>query len=498
MTSTAAATARLASRSVANIHAARSKKKKDATEDQDVVVIGGGPGGYVAAIKAAQLGLKTTCVEMRGSLGGTCLNVGCIPSKALLHSSHMLEQAQTSFAHHGVLVKDVGFDLDKMMGEKEKTVKGLTGGIEMLFGANKVAYAKGHGSLKDANTVIVKGEDGSEKAIKTKHVILATGSEPTPLPGVPFDEKVVVSSTGALALPTVPKKMIVIGAGVIGLELGSVWRRLGAEVTVVEFAENIMGAADGEVAKTTQKLLEKQGMKFLMATKVSGVDVNDGGASVHVEAAKGGDAKTLDTDVVLVSIGRRPYSEGLNLQSVGLDTDKFGCVEVNDHLQTGLGNVYAIGDLVRGPMLAHKAEDEGIMAAEIIATGTGHINYDAIPSVIYTYPEVAWVGKSEEELKKAGVAYNAGKFAFIANSRARANGDTDGFVKVLADKKTDKVLGVHIVNTQAGELIAEAGMAMEYGASAEDIGRTCHAHPTLSEAVKEAAMAAYSKPIHSL
>jgi dihydrolipoamide dehydrogenase len=466
---------------------------------QDVVIIGGGPGGYVAAIKAAQLGMKVSCVEVRGSLGGTCLNVGCIPSKALLNASHKYHEAKDGmFASYGIKTSGVEMDLPGLMSYKEKSVKGLTSGVEMLLKKNKVEYVKGFGKVTSPTTVEVALNDGGKKVINTKNIVIATGSDVVSLPGLKIDEETVVSSTGALALKKVPKKLVVIGGGVIGLELGSVWARLGAETTVVEFTDRIAAGADGEVAKTFQRSLEKQHIKFQLSTKVTGVTKGPNGVTITTESVgEGGVTGKLECDVVLVSVGRRPFTDNLGLKEVGVKLDEKGRVDVNEHMQTNIPNIYAIGDVIRGPMLAHKAEDEGLAIAEYLKNGGGHVNYGAIPSVIYTHPEVAWVGQTEEELKKKNIAYRVGKFPFAGNSRAKTNADTEGFVKFLADKETDKILGVHIMGSMAGELIGECVLAIEYGASSEDIARTCHAHPTLSEAVKEAAMAAYDKPIHT-
>ncbi|KAJ8901182.1 hypothetical protein NDN08_007032 [Rhodosorus marinus] len=465
---------------------------------QDLVVIGGGPGGYVAAIRAAQLGLKTMCVEKRGTLGGTCLNVGCIPSKALLHSSHLFEEANHTFKTHGINLTGVSIDLDQMMRKKAQSVTGLTRGVEGLFKMNGVSYAKGMGKILGPNKVEVTGPDGAKQVIDTKNVLIATGSEVTPLPTVPIDEQTIVSSTGALALSKVPKKMIVIGGGYIGLEMGSVWSRLGTEVTVVEFLDRIVPAMDKEVGQQFHRILKKQKLNFKLSTKVVGATKTPTGVRLMVEPAAGGAQETMDADVVLVAIGRRPYTAGLGLENVGLSVDKRGCVDIDNGFKTSAPGVYAIGDVVRGPMLAHKAEDEGIVAAEIIAGKSGHINYDAIPGVVYTHPEVAMVGKTEEQL--VGTEYNKGTFPFMANSRARTNdalGDyAQGMVKILSDKKTDKLLGMHIIGPGAGEMIAEGVLAMETGATTRDIAKTCHAHPTLSEAFREAAMAAHDKPIH--
>ena len=470
-----------------------------ASEEYDLVVVGGGPGGYVGAIKAAQLGLKTACVESRGSLGGTCLNVGCIPSKALLHSSHLYEEAHHEFAGHGIKVSGVELDLPQMMGNKATAVTGLTGGIEFLFKKYGVDYVKGYGKLSGTNEVSVDLLEGGSSTLSTKNVMIATGSEVSPLPPVPVDNDGgrIVDSTGALVLDEVPEKMIVIGAGVIGLEMGSVWRRLGAEVTVVEFLDRITPGIDTEVAKKFQQIMKKQGMKFKMGTKVTASEVTGSGVTLTCEPSQGGDSETLEADVVLVATGRRPFTGGLGLEALGIETDRLGRIEVNDHFQTKHPNIYAIGDVIDGPMLAHKAEEEGIACVESIAGFAGHVNYDVIPGVVYTMPELAVVGKTEEELKEAGVKYNKGSFPFSANSRARAVNTPEGFIKVLSDAETDRILGVHIIGPNAGEQIAEACLGMEYGASSEDIARTCHAHPTLSEALKEACMATYSQPIHS-
>ena len=464
----------------------------------DLVVIGGGPGGYVAAIRAAQLGMKTACVEVRGALGGTCLNVGCIPSKALLQSSHHLEMAEKEFSHHGIDVNGVKLNLKAMMERKDKVVQSLTGGIEMLMKKNKIDYIKGWGRIEGAGKVSVKPADGKGKAqmLETANILIATGSEVTPLPGVEIDEKRIVSSTGALSLPKVPSRMAVIGAGVIGLELGSVWRRLGSEVTVVEFLDVALPGMDAEVSKQVQRILTKQGLTFRMKTKVTGAKAGKDGVTLTMEPRDGGDAEALKVDVVLVAIGRRPFTEGLGLKEAGVEVTDRGFIPVDADYQTNVEGIYAIGDVIAGPMLAHKAEDEGVAVAEILAGQSGHVNYEVIPNVVYTFPEVASVGRTEEELTKAGIAYNAGKFPFTANGRAKANGTTDGFVKVLADAQTDRVLGVHIVGADAGNLIAEVAVAMEFGASSEDIARTCHAHPTLTEAVKEAALAVNKRAIH--
>mmetsp|Transcript_10719 Transcript_10719/g.15025 ORF Transcript_10719/g.15025 Transcript_10719/m.15025 type:complete len:509 (-) Transcript_10719:314-1840(-) len=465
----------------------------------DVVVVGGGPGGYVAAIKAGQLGLKTACVEMRGRLGGTCLNVGCIPSKALLQSSHHYHDAKTHFADHGIeFGGDVTMNVEKLQSVKNEKVSGLTGGIEYLLKKYNVDYFKGKGSLSGTNAVSVALNEGGNETLDTKNVLLATGSEVTPLPPVPVDNAAgkIVDSTGALDISSIPKTMAVVGGGVIGLEMGSVWSRLGTEVTVIEFMDRLCPAMDTELTKKFQTTLKKQGFKFQLKTKVVESIAGADGVTLKTEAAKGGKEKEATYDIVLVATGRRPYTEGLGLEALGIQTDKLGRIEVDEHFKTAVPNIYAIGDCIDGPMLAHKAEEEGIAAIETIAGFAGHVNYDAIPGVIYTYPEVASVGKTEEELKEAGVSYNTGNFPFSANSRARANGSSEGFVKVLADATTDKILGVHIMGPNAGEMIAEGVLGMEYGASSEDIARTCHAHPTLSEAFKEACMDTYDKPIH--
>lgn len=468
----------------------------------DLVVIGGGPAGYVAAIRAAQLGMKTAVVEGRGALGGTCLNVGCIPSKAMLQSSHHFEMADKEFSHHGIDVSGLKLNLKTMLARKDKVVESLTGGIEMLMKKNKVTYLKGWGKIDAVGKVSVKPLDGKGKAqiLETANILIATGSEVTPLPGVTIDEKQIVSSTGALSLPKVPKTMAVIGAGVIGLELGSVWRRLGAEVTVVEFLDMALPGMDGEVSKYAQRILTKQGLTFKMKTKVTGAKAAKGGVTLTMEPRdakdSGGKAETLKVDVVLVAIGRRPFTEGLGLKEVGVEVGERGFIPVDADYQTNVEGIYAIGDVIGGAMLAHKAEDEGVVCAEIMAGQTGHIDYGAIPGIVYTHPEIASVGKTEEQLKEAGIAYNKGKFPFTANSRARCNDDTDGFVKILADATTDKVLGCHIVGPQAGDLIQEVVNVMEFEGSAEDIARICHGHPGLPESVKEAALGVAGRAIH--
>ena len=468
-------------------------------EQFDVVVIGTGPGGYVCAIKAAQLGLKTAVVEKLPNHGGTCVNVGCIPSKALLHATEMYAEAQHSFDKLGIEVSGVSVNLEKLMAHRAQTVDQNVKGLDFLMKKNKIAIFRGTGRIAAAGKVVVTAEDGAEQTVETKNIVIATGSEVAGIPGVnvEFDEKVIVSSTGALVLDKVPGKLVVVGGGVIGLELGSVWARLGAEVTVVEYLDNILGGMDGEIAKQFQRLLAKQGFTFKLGAKVTAVQRSENGASVSFEPARGGDSETIEADVVLVSTGRKPYTAGLGLQEAGIEVDERGRVKVDGHLRTNVPGVYAIGDVVAGPMLAHKAEEEGVAVAEIIAGQAGHVNYNVIPGVVYTSPEVASVGKTEEELKKAGVEYNVGKFPFSANGRARSMLQTDGLVKVLADKQTDQVLGVHILGFGAGEMIHEAAVLMEFGGSSEDLARTCHAHPTMSEAVKEAALAAFAKPIHS-
>ena len=465
------------------------------TKTFDLIVIGAGPGGYVAAIRAAQLGLKTACVEKRDTLGGTCLNVGCIPSKVLLNSSELYAEASAGLDAFGVKLGKVSLDLKAMLAGKDKVVGDLTKGIEFLFKKNKVTWLKGKAEIVKPGVVKVTG-DGTE-TYEAKNILIATGSDVAKLPGVNIDEKRIVSSTGALALGKVPKHLVVIGGGVIGLELGSVWRRLGAEVTVIEFLDTILPAMDGEVVKQMHRLLQKQGFTFRLGTKVLSAKASDKGVSLRVGPAKGGDGEDISCDVALVAIGRVPYTHGLGLKKAGVEMDERGRIKTNAHFQSNVAGIYAIGDVIAGPMLAHKAEDEGMVCAEIIAGQSGHVNYDAIPGVVYTHPEVAAVGKTEEELKKASVDYRVGKFPMMANSRARTVGAIDGFVKILTDTKTDRVLGVHIVSADAGTLIAEAVLAMEFGASAEDIARTCHAHPTLNEAVKEAALAVDGRPIHT-
>jgi dihydrolipoamide dehydrogenase len=462
----------------------------------DLVVIGTGPGGYVCAIRAAQLGMKVAVVEKNSTLGGTCLNVGCMPSKALLYASELFEETEHSFAKMGISVGAPKLDLPSMMKFKQEGIDGNVKGVEFLMKKNKIDVLHGTGRIVSAGKVEVKAADGQTQVVETKNIVIATGSDVAKLKGIEIDEKRVVSSTGALALDKVPEKLLVVGAGVIGLELGSVWRRLGAQVTVVEFLDRILPGMDGEVAKQFQRILEKQGFTFKLGAKVTSIDSSGKTLKVQVEPAAGGAAETIDADVVLVAIGRAAHTDSLGLKEAGVNVDNRGRVEINDHFATNVPGIYAIGDVVRGPMLAHKAEDEGVAVAEILAGQAGHVNYDVIPGVVYTTPEVASVGKTEEELKQAGVAYTVGKFPFTANGRSKVNQTTEGFVKILADAKTDRVLGVHIVGREAGEMIHEACVLMEFGGSAEDLARTCHAHPTRSEAVKEAALAVGKRAIH--
>ncbi len=465
------------------------------SEKFQAVVIGGGPGGYVCAIRLAQLGLKTACIESRGSLGGTCLNVGCIPSKSLLNLSEQFHNVK-NLSSKGIEVGEVKLNLNKMMKSKDKAVTVLTKGVEFLLKKNKVAYFKGHGSFKSKNEIIIKDINNKEIIISSDNVVIATGSIPVSLPGINFDEKIILSSTGALKIEQVPKKMLVVGGGYIGLEMGSVWSRLGAEVHVVEFLDHITPGMDKEISQEFMKILKKQGMKFHMQHKVEKIKKNANGAVVST-SDKDGNKKDFDCDVVLISVGRKPNTEGLNIHSAGIELDEKQRVKIDKNFRTNQSNIYAIGDVIAGPMLAHKAEDEGIAVAENIAGQSGHVNYDIIPGVIYTSPEVASIGKTEEQLKEINVSYKIGKFSFMANSRAKAIDDAEGFVKILADSKTDKVLGAHLIGPHAGELIAEIGIAMEFGASSEDIARTCHAHPTFSEAVKEAALSVDKRAIHS-
>jgi dihydrolipoamide dehydrogenase len=468
-----------------------------ANEPFDLVVIGAGPGGYVAAIRAAQLGMKVAVVEKRATFGGTCLNVGCIPSKALLQSSHLFEQAGHDLAVHGIQLGAPTLDFAQLMKRKNDVVEATTKGVAFLFKKNKITSFQGTGRIEQAGSVAVLGEDGAVKeTLSAKNILIASGSEVTPLPGVAIDEKKIVSSTGALELSEVPKRLVVVGAGIIGLELGSVWRRLGSDVTVVEFLDRITPGVDDEVTKHLQRMLARQGLKFKLGSKVTKAEATAAGVTLTVEPAKGGAAETLEADVVLVSIGRRPYLEGLGLDKAGVKLSAHKRIEVDAHFQTSVPGIYAIGDAIDGPMLAHKASEDGVACVETLAGQKGHVNWDLVPSVIYTQPEVAWVGKTEEQLKAAGIAYKIGKYPFTADPRSRANSATDGFVKVLSDKATDQVLGVHIIGAEAGTMIAEAALAREFSASAEDIGRVCHAHPTVNEALKEAALAAWEKPIH--
>jgi dihydrolipoamide dehydrogenase len=462
----------------------------------DLVIIGTGPGGYVCAIRAAQLGLKTAVVEKRATFGGTCLNIGCIPSKALLYASELFEEAGHKFGQMGIGVPAPKLDLAAMMAFKDAGVDGNVKGVEFLLKKNKVETFIGAGRIAAPGKVEVKGSDGKTQTLETKSIVIATGSDVARLKGIDVDEKRIVSSTGALALPKVPEHLLVVGAGVIGLELGSVWRRLGAKVTVIEFLDSVLPGMDGEVRKQAQRLFEKQGMTFKLSSKITAIDTSGAKLKTSVEPAKGGAAETIEADVVLVCVGRVPYTDGLGLKEAGIKLDDRGRVIVDHYYATNVPGIWAIGDVIAGPMLAHKAEDEGVAVAEILVGQAGHVNYDAIPNVVYTYPEIATVGKSEEELKAAGIAYTVGKFPMTANGRAKANLTTEGFIKILADAKTDRVLGVHMVCADAGNMIAEAAIAMEFGASAEDIARTCHAHPTLSEAVKEAAMAVAKRAIH--
>ena len=461
------------------------------SESYDVIVIGGGPGGYICAIRAAQLGLRTACVERRATLGGTCLNIGCIPSKALLQSSENFEEAKNAFADHGVVVEGVKLDLARMMARKQDVVGANVKGVEFLFKKNKVAWLKGSGSITAPGKVDV---DGTE--YEAKHIVIATGSEALTLPGLEIDEQAVVTSTGALELDRVPGHLAVIGGGYIGLELGSVWHRLGAEVTVIEYLDRLVPGMDAEVAKTFERVLGKQGLKFRLGTKVTGARRGNDGVTLALEPAKGGPAEELKVDVVLVAIGRRAYTDGLGLEAVGVEVDDRGRVKVDAHYATTVPGLYAIGDVIAGPMLAHKAEEEGVALAERIAGQAGHVNYDVIPGVVYTWPEVASIGATEDQLKQQGVEYRIGKFPFTANARARAMGSTEGFVKILADKATDRILGAHIIGPDAGTLIMELATAMEFGAAAEDVARTCHPHPSLTEAVKEAALAVEGRALH--
>ena len=461
----------------------------------DLVVIGGGPGGYVCAIRASQLGLKTACIESRGTLGGTCLNVGCIPSKSLLNLSENFHKAKKDFNHQGIEIEGIKLNIEKMMSNKNKSVQVLTKGVEFLFKKNKVTYIKGKGVLFSKNDIVVY-ENNNKTKYKAKNIVIATGSSVASLPGIEIDEKNVISSTGALSLNKVPKKLAVIGGGYIGLEMGSVWSRLGSEVTVIEYLDHITPGMDREISDEFKKILSKQGINFKMSSKVNNVQSTSSGVSINYTDLKNSKDETITFDKVLVSVGRKPYTEGLNLSKIGVKKDNKGRIEVDAKLQTSVKNIFAIGDVIKGPMLAHKAEEEGIAVAEILAGQAGHVNYDVIPGVIYTSPEVASVGKTEEQLKNENQSYKVGKFPFLANSRAKVNNETEGFVKILADSKTDKVLGVHIIGPHCGDMIAEMALAMEFGASSEDIARTCHAHPTHTEAIKEAALAVDKRPIH--
>ena len=461
----------------------------------DVIIIGGGPGGYVCAIRAAQLGLKAACVESRGSLGGTCLNVGCIPSKSLLNLSENYHKAKKDFNNQGIEISDIKLNIKKMMSNKEKSVQILTKGVEFLLKKNKVTYIKGKGIIFSKNDVVVYNND-QKTSYKTKNIVIATGSAPTSLPGIEIDEKNIISSTGAISLDKVPKELVVIGGGYIGLEMGSVWSRLGSKVTVIEYLDFITPGMDREISNEFQKILTKQGLNFKLGSKVTSVTNLDNKAIVNFLNNKTNKEEQLECEKVLVSVGRKPYTDGLNLSKVGVKKDNKGRIEVNNKLQTSVDNIYAIGDVIKGPMLAHKAEEEGIAVAEILAGQSGHVNYDVIPGVVYTSPEVASVGKTEEQLKENNINFKVGKFPFLANSRAKVNNETDGFVKILADSKTDKILGVHIIGPHCGDMIAEMALAMEFGASAEDVARTCHAHPTHTEAIKEAALAVDKRPIH--
>ena len=462
----------------------------------DLVVIGGGPGGYVCAIRASQLGLKTACIESRGALGGTCLNVGCIPSKSLLNLSENFHKAKKDFNQQGIEIDGIKLNIQKMMNNKNKSIQVLTKGVEFLFKKNKVTYFKGKGVLFSKNDIVIYESDNKRNNIKAKNIVIATGSAVTSLPSINIDEKNIVSSTGALSFDKVPKKLAVIGGGYIGLEMGSVWSRLGSEVIVIEYLDHITPGMDMEISNEFQKILTKQGIKFKMGSRVDSVENKGNTVLITYTDVKKSKKETIEVDKVLVSVGRKPYTEGLNLAKVGVKKDNQGRIEVNDKLQSSIKNIYAIGDVIKGPMLAHKAEEEGIAVAEILAGQAGHVNYDVIPGVIYTSPEVATVGKTEEQLKSENKSYKVGKFPFLANSRAKVNNETEGFVKILADSKTDKVLGVHIIGPHCGDMIAEMALAMEFGASSEDIARTCHAHPTHTEAIKEAALAVDKRPIH--
>ena len=458
------------------------------SETYDVVIIGGGPGGYNCAIRCGQLGLKTAIIEMRDTLGGTCLNVGCIPSKALLHASEYYAAAKNDFEGMGIEVSGLAVNLEKMMAQKDEAVKGLTEGVAVLMKKNKVKHYAGKGKIVGKGEVEIELNAGGTEKVGAKNIVIATGSEPASLPGIEIDEERIVTNTGALSLKEIPKKLTLIGAGVIGLEMGSVWSRLGSEVTVIEFLDHIMPGADAEISKQSKRIFEKQGLKFRMGTKVTGIEKLKTKLKVSVEPAKGGDEEHLDADVVIMAIGRKPYTEGLGLETIGVGVNQRGVIDTTDHFKTNVEGVWAIGDCVAGPMLAHKAEDDGAAVAELIAGKAGHVDYDLVPSVVYTSPEIAWVGKNEQQLKDAGIKYKTGKFPFMANSRARCNHETEGFVKILADATTDEILGVHMLGVGVGELIGEICVAMEFKASSEDVARTCHAHPTLSEAIRQAAM----------
>ncbi len=473
-----------------------SSSKNEAKKDYDVIIIGGGPGGYVCAIRCAQLGMSVACIEKRAVLGGTCLNVGCIPSKALLSASEKYEDARDHMGAMGIKTSGVKLDLKTMMKHKTDVVDANTKGVEFLFKKNKIDWLQGTGSIAAKGKVTLTPAKGAAQTYNAKHIVIATGSDVAAIPTLKIDEKQIVSSTGAIDLPSVPKTMVVIGGGVIGLEMGTVWRRLGSKVTVIEYLDRILPGMDGEVSKQAKRILEKQGLAFKLGSKVTGAKTDKGGVTLTVEPAAGGKAETVKAEIVLVAIGRKPYTDGLGLDKVGVDLDERGRVKTNAHFQSSVEGIYAVGDVIAGPMLAHKAEDEGVVLAEILAGQTGHIDYNCIPNVIYTWPEIASVGKTEEQLKDEGTAYVVGKFPFTANGKARAIGMTEGFVKVLADKKTDKLLGVHIVGPHADVLISECVTVMEFGGSAEDIARICHAHPTLSEAVKEAALAAGGRALH--
>ncbi len=458
------------------------------SETYDVVIIGGGPGGYNCAIRCGQLGLKTAIIEMRDTLGGTCLNVGCIPSKALLHASEYYAAAKNDFEGMGIEVSGLAVNLEKMMAQKDEAVKGLTEGVAFLMKKNKVKHYAGKGKIVGKGEVEIELNAGGTEKVGAKNIVIATGSEPASLPGIEIDEERIVTNTGALSLKEIPKKLTLIGAGVIGLEMGSVWSRLGSEVTVIEFLDHIMPGADAEISKQSKRIFEKQGLKFRMGTKVTGIEKLKTKLKVSVEPAKGGDEEQLDADVVIMAIGRKPYTEGLGLETIGVGVNQRGVIDTTDHFKTNVEGVWAIGDCVAGPMLAHKAEDDGAAVAELIAGKAGHVDYDLVPSVVYTSPEIAWVGKNEQQLKDAGIKYKTGKFPFMANSRARCNHETEGFVKILADATTDEILGVHMLGVGVGEMIGEICVAMEFKASSEDVARTCHAHPTMSEAIRQAAM----------